>query len=164
MMDRSHTLPVTKQAKALRISRGSVYYRPKPISEDDQGLMTRMDRLHMEWPFAGARMLRDLLRQEGFTVGRKHVATLMRRMGLEALYQKPRTTQRQPAHQVYPYLLRHLAITRVNHVWAMDVTYSSGPQFLDRALSETSAGHYAAFFSIGLVQYTASGVCRFKDW
>lgn len=123
MMDRSHTLPVTKQAKALRISRGSVYYRPKPISEDDQGLMTRMDRLHMEWPFAGARMLRDLLRQEGFTVGRKHVATLMRRMGLEALYQKPRTTQRQPAHQVYPYLLRHLAITRVNHVWAMDVTY-----------------------------------------
>ena len=85
--------------------------------------MTRMDRLHMEWPFAGARMLRDLLRQEGFTVGRKHVGTLMRRMGLEALYQKPKTTQRHPAHQVYPYLLRHLAITRVNHVWAMDVTY-----------------------------------------
>ena len=74
MMNRSHTLPVTKQAKALRISRGSVYYRPKPVSEDDQGLMTRMDRLHMEWPFAGARMLRDLLRQEGLTVGRKHVA------------------------------------------------------------------------------------------
>jgi putative transposase len=123
MMNRSHTLPVTKQAKALGISRGSVYYRPKPVSEYDQGLMTRMDRLHMEWPFAGARMLRDLLRQEGLTVGRKHVATLMRRMGLEALYQKPKTTQRHPAHQVYPYLLRHLAITRVNHVWAMDVTY-----------------------------------------
>lgn len=123
MMTRSHPLPVTKQAKALGISRGSVYYRPKPVSEYDQGLMTRLDRLHLEWPFAGARMLRDLLRQEGLTVGRKHVATLMRRMGLEALYQKPKTTQRHPAHQVYPYLLRDLAITRGNHVWAMDVTY-----------------------------------------
>lgn len=123
MMTRSHPLPVTKQAKALGISRGSVYYRPKPVSEYDQGLMTRLDRLHLEWPFAGARMLRDLLRQEGLTVGRKHVATLMRRMGLEALYQKPKTTQRHPAHQVYPYLLRDLAITRGKHVWAMDVTY-----------------------------------------
>lgn len=123
MINRSHTLPVTKQAKALGISRGSVYYRPKPVSEYEQGLMTRLDRLHLEWPFAGARMLRALLRQEGLTVGRKHVATLMRRMGLEALYQKPKTTQRHPAHQVYPYLLRHLAITQVNHVWAMDVTY-----------------------------------------
>ena len=74
MMNRSHALSITKQAKALGISRGSVYYRPKPIPEADQGLMTRMDRLHMEWPFAGARMLRDLLRQEGLTVGRKHVA------------------------------------------------------------------------------------------
>jgi len=125
MMNRLHPLSVTKQAKVLGISRGSVYYHPKPISEYDQGLMTRMDRLHMAWPFAGARMLRDLLRQEGFAVGRKHVGTLMRRMGLEALYQKPKTTQRHPAHQVYPYLLRHLAITRVNHVWAMDVTYLS---------------------------------------
>ena len=123
MINRSHTLPVTKQAKALGISRGSVYYRPKPVSEYEQGLMTRLDRLHLEWPFAGARMLRALLRQEGLTVGRKHVATLMRRMGLEAMYQKPKTTQRHLAHQVYPYLLRHLAITRVNHVWAMDVTY-----------------------------------------
>ena len=77
----------------------------------------------MEFPFAGARMLRDLLRQEGFTVGRKHVGTLMRRMGLEALYRKPRTTRRHPGHQVYPYLLRDLAVTRANQVWAMDVTY-----------------------------------------
>ncbi len=123
MMDRTHTLPVTKQAKALGISRGSVYYRPKPVSKYDQGLMTRMDRLHMEWPFAGARMLRDLLRQEGCTVGRKHVATLMRRMGLEALYRKPRTSQRHPGHKVYPYLLRNLTITRSNEVWAMDITY-----------------------------------------
>ena len=123
MIDRTHKLPVTKQAKALGMSRGCVYYRPTPISEGAQTLMTQIDRLHVELPFAGARMLRDLLRQEGFTVGRKHVATLMRRMDLEALYRKPRTTQRSPAHKTYPYLLRHLAVTRVNHVWAMDVTY-----------------------------------------
>ncbi len=97
MINRSHTLPVTKQSKALGLGRGSVYYRPQPVSGYDQGLMTRMDRLHMAWPFAGARMLRDLLRQECLTVGRTHVATLMKRMGLEALYQKSKTTQRHPA-------------------------------------------------------------------
>ena len=123
MRDRLHPLLVTKQAKVLGSSRGSVYYRPKPVSEYDQGLMPCMDRLYMEWPFAGARMLRDLLRQEGFTVGRKHVGTLMRGTGLEALYQKPQTTQRHPVHQVYPYLLRDLAIIGVKHVGAMDVTY-----------------------------------------
>jgi len=123
MIDRTHPLSVTKQAKALGMSRGSIYSRVTALSERDQALMTRMDHLHLELPFAGARMLRDLLRQEGFTVGRKHVATLMRRMGLEALYRRPRTTQRSPAHKIYPYLLRHLAVTRSNHVWAMDVTY-----------------------------------------
>ena len=85
--------------------------------------MNRIDQLHLEWPFAGARMLRDLFRQEGIAVGRKHVATLMRRMGVEALYRRPRTTQRHPTHKVSPYLLRDLAITRANQVWAMDVTY-----------------------------------------
>jgi putative transposase len=123
MIDRTHKLPVIKQVKALGMSRGCVYYRPKPISEGDQTLMTQIDRLHVELPFAGARMLRDLLRQEGVTVGRKHVGALMRRMGLEALYRTPRTTQRYSAHKIYPYLLRNLAVTRGNHVWAMDVTY-----------------------------------------
>jgi putative transposase len=85
--------------------------------------MNRMDQLHMKWPFAGVRMLRDLLRQEDLLVGRKHIATLMRRMGLEALYRKPRTTQRHPRHKVYPYLLRNLQITRPNQAWAMDITY-----------------------------------------
>jgi putative transposase len=85
--------------------------------------MRRLDELHLELPFAGSRMLRDLLRREGFAVGRKHVATLMRKMGIEALYQKPRTSRRHPAHPVFPYLLRHLAITRSNHVWAADITY-----------------------------------------
>jgi putative transposase len=123
MIDLTHQLTVIIQVKALGISRGCVYYRPKPISERDQTLMTQIDRLHVELPFAGTRMLRNLVRQDGVTVGGKHVGTLMRRMGLEALYRKPRTTQRYPAHKIYPYLLRHLAVTRRNHVWAMDVTY-----------------------------------------
>ena len=123
MINPEHKLSVTKQAKALGISRGSVYYLPRPMSNCDQALMKRIDRLHLEFPFAGARMLRDLLNQEGFKVGRKHVRTLMRKMGVEALYCKPRTTKRNPAHRIYPYLLRGLPITRSNQVWAMDITY-----------------------------------------
>ncbi|GJL52861.1 MAG: transposase [Nitrospirales bacterium] len=123
MINRTHRLSLTQQAKALGLSRGSVYYRPKPISQEDQRLMNRIDQLHLEYPFAGARMLRALLRQEGNLVGRKHVRTLMTRMRLEALYRKPRTTQRHPCHQVYPYLLRDLTVTHANQVWAMDITY-----------------------------------------
>jgi putative transposase len=123
MIDRIHPLSLTKQAAALGISRGSVYYQPQPVSEHDQKLMNRIDRLHLECPFAGARMLRDLLNAEGFKVGRKHVASLMRKMGIEALYRKPKTTQRHPEHRVYPYRLRGLTIDRPNQVWAMDITY-----------------------------------------
>ena len=123
MIDRTHHLSLTKQAAALGISRGSVYYQPQPVSERDQKLMNRIDRLHLECPFAGARMLRDLLNAEGFKVGRKHVASLMRKMGIEALYRKPKTTQRHPEHRVYPYRLRGLSIDRPNQVWAMDITY-----------------------------------------
>jgi putative transposase len=123
MIDRTHPLSLTKQAAALGISRGSLYYQPQPVSERDQKLMNRIDRLHLECPFAGARMLRDLLNAEGFKVGRKHVASLMRKMGIEALYRKPKTTQRHPEHRVYPYRLRGLSIDRPNQVWAMDITY-----------------------------------------
>jgi len=123
MIDRTHPLSLTKQAAALGISRGSLYYQPQPVSERDQKLMNRIDRLHLECPFAGARMLRDLLNAEGFKVGRKHVASLMRKMGIEALYRKPKTTQRHPEHRVYPYRLRGLTIDRPNQVWAMDITY-----------------------------------------
>ena len=123
MIDRTHELSITAQAKLLSISRGSVYYQPKPISAATQALMNRIDRLHLDLPFAGSRMLRDLLRREGYPVGRKRVASLMRKMGIEALYRKPKTTQRHPGHKVYPYLLRQLAITRPNQVWAMDITY-----------------------------------------
>jgi len=123
MIDPAHSLSITRQARCLGISRGSIYYLPRPVSEQDQALMKRIDRLHLEFPFAGARMLRDLLRQEGFKVGRKHVATLMRKIGIQALYRKPRTTSKHPDHKIYPYLLRNLAITRPNQVWAMDITY-----------------------------------------
>ena len=123
MIDREHDLPITKQAKALGISRGSVYYLPRPVPAADLAAMRRMDELHLEFPFAGSRMLRDLLNKEGVEIGRRHVATLMRRMGIEALYRKPNTSKPAPGHKVYPYLLRGLTIDRPNQVWAMDITY-----------------------------------------
>jgi putative transposase len=123
MMDPKHELSITRQAEMMEISRASVYYVPRPLPEADLKLMRRIDELHLEVPFAGARMLRDLLTQEGFKVGRKHVGTLMQRMGIEALYRKPRTSRRDANHAVFPYLLRTLAIERPNQVWAMDITY-----------------------------------------
>jgi putative transposase len=123
MIDREHDLPITKQADVLRISRGSVYYLPRPVSAVDLALMRRIDELHLEFPFAGSRMLRGLLAAEGCKTGRRHVKTLMKRMGIEALYRRPRTTKPELGHKIYPYLLRGMAITRPDHVWAMDITY-----------------------------------------
>ena len=123
MIDREHDLPITKQAEVLRISRGSVYYLPRPVSATDLEVMRRLDRLHLEFPFAGSRMLQGLLVAEGCKIGRRHVKTLMQRMGIEALYRRPRTTKPEPGHKIYPYLLRGMAITRPNQVWAMDITY-----------------------------------------
>jgi len=123
MIDRAHDLPISQQAKVLNISRGSVYYLPRPVSASDLALMRRIDELHLEFPFAGSRMLRGLLAAEGSKVGRRHVKTLMRRMGIEALYRRPRTTKPEPGHKIYPYLLRGLEIARPNQVWAMDITY-----------------------------------------
>jgi putative transposase len=123
MIDHSHALPLTRQAEALGISRSSLYYQPEPVSAADLALMRRMDELHLEFPFAGSRMLRDLLLAEGFTAGRLHVSTLMKRMGIEALYRKPNTSKPAPGHQIYPYLLRKLSVTRPNQAWAMDITY-----------------------------------------
>ena len=123
MIDRDHELPITKQAEVLRISRGSVYYLPRPVSAADLAQMRRLDELHLEFPFAGSRMLRGLVAAEGCKVGRRHVKTLMQRMGIEALYRRPRTTKPEPGHKIYPYLLRGLEIERPNQVWAMDITY-----------------------------------------
>jgi len=123
MIDRAHDLAITRQAEALNISRGSGYYLPRPVSDADLAIMRRLDRLHMEYPFAGSRMLRSLLVADGCKIGRRHVKTLMRRMGIEALYRRPRTTKPEPGHKIYPYLLRGIEITRPNQVWAMDITY-----------------------------------------
>jgi putative transposase len=123
LIDRDHDLPIAKQAEVLRISRGSVYYLPRPVSGADLALMRRLDELHLEFPFAGSRMLRGLMAAEGCKVGRRHVKTLMQRMGIEALYRRPRTTKPEPGHKIYPYLLRGMEITRPNQVWAMDITY-----------------------------------------
>ncbi|MBB6486887.1 putative transposase [Rhizobium lusitanum] len=123
MIDRSHKLSVARQAKLLGFSRGSVYYSPRPVSDGDLALMRRIDELHLDYPFAGSRMLQGLLRGEGLNAGRLHVATLMKKMGIEAIYRRPNTSKPAPGHKFYPYLLRKLAVTRPNQVWAMDLTY-----------------------------------------
>ena len=123
MINRTHALPVVRQCQLLALSRSTAYYQPTPVSAADLALLRRVDELHLDHPFAGARMLRDLLRREGHSIGRRHVSTLMTRMGIGALYRKPHTSQRHPAHPVYPYLLRNVEITRSNHVWAADITY-----------------------------------------
>jgi putative transposase len=123
MIDRTHELSITRQAQLVGISRGTVYYLPQPVSPEDLALMRRIDELHLEYPWAGARRLRDWLQREGHAVGRKHVRTLMRRMGIEPLYRKPNTSKRHPGHKIYPYLLRNVAITAPNQAWCMDITY-----------------------------------------
>jgi putative transposase len=123
MIDRTHDLPVTRQCQILKLARSTAYYRPQSTSGTDLLLMRRIDELHLEYPFAGSRMLRDMLRREGQQIGRKHVRTLMKKMGIEALYRKPNTSQRHAAHPIYPYLLRNLKIDRSNQVWATDITY-----------------------------------------
>ena len=123
MIDRDHDLPIIKQAKALGISRGSAYHRPRPVSAAALAVMRRMDELHLEFPFAGSRMLRDLPNKEGVEIGRRRVATLMKRMGIEALYRKPDTSKPAPGHKIYPYLLRGMTIDRPNQARAMDLTY-----------------------------------------
>jgi putative transposase len=123
MIDRAHELPLTKQAETLNISRRSIYFVPEPVSPTDLAVMRQMDELHLEFPFAGSRMLRDLLAADGSKIGRRHVTTLMRKMGIEAVYRKPNMSKPTPGHKIFPYLLRGLTIDRPNQVWATDITY-----------------------------------------
>jgi putative transposase len=123
MIDREHALPLGRQAVLVGLSRGAIYYEPRPLPERDLKLMRRIDELHLEHPFAGSRMLRDLLNLDDHRVGRKHVTSLMRRMGIEAIYCRKNTSRPHPEHSVYRYLLRHLRIDRPNQVWAADITY-----------------------------------------
>ena len=123
MIDREHPLSVVRQARLLEISRGSVYYQPRPTNEVDLALMRRIDELHLEHPFMGARMMCRQLQRQGIHVGRRHLSTLMDRMGIQALCPQPGTSKRHPQHKIYPYLLRKVAIRRANQVWALDTTY-----------------------------------------
>ena len=123
MIDRNHDLTLTRQAELLDISRGSVYYLPRPTSTADLALMRRIDELHLEHPFMGARMLRDQLQRQGVKAGRRHIGTLMQRMGIQALAPQPGTSKRAPGHKIYPYLSRKVPIVRANQVWALDTTY-----------------------------------------
>jgi putative transposase len=123
MIDQSHELTVTRQAELLGLSRSNVYYLPRAVPEADLALMRRIDELHLSYPFAGARMLRDMLHLEDILVGRRHIGTLMEKMGIEAIYRKRNTSKPHPEHRIYPYLLRDLVIDRPNQVWATDLTY-----------------------------------------
>ena len=123
MIDRGHALPVTRQAQVLQISRGTVYYQPRPVSAADLSIMRQIDALHLDYPFAGSRMLRDLLGRTGVSVGRRHVASLMKRMGIEAIYRRPRTSKPGPGHKIYPYLLRGVTVGQPDQVWCTDITY-----------------------------------------
>jgi putative transposase len=123
MIDREHDLPVKRQAEVLSLARSSVYYQPRSVSAADLAIMRRIDQLHLDFPFAGSRMLRDFLRAEGVKIGRCRVITLMHRMGIEALYRRPNTSKPAPGHLVFPYLLRKMTVDRPNQVWAMDITY-----------------------------------------
>ena len=123
MIDRGAKVSVKGQTELLNLSRSSVYYTPRPLSDRDLMLMRRIDELHLELPFYGSRKLADRLQREGHEVGRRHVRTLMRRMGIEALYRRPRTSIPARGAAIYPYLLSGVTIERPNQVWASDITY-----------------------------------------
>src|SRR5271165_2862163 len=123
MIDRNHDLPLVRQAELLRLSRSNLYYEPRPVPAAELAIMRRIDELHLDYPFAGSRMLRDLLRGEGIAIGRDQVTTMMQRMAIEAVYRRPHTSNPADGHKVFPYLLRGLTIERVNQAWAMDITY-----------------------------------------
>lgn len=153
MIDREFKLSIGRQAQLLGISRGSVYYLPKPLSELDRNTMRRLDELHLKHPFMGARQLRDQLNLQGVKIGRKHVKTLMQRMNIEAMYCKPNTSKKMPGHEIYPYLLRGITIDRANQVWALDTTYipmSKGFAYLTAVVDWASRKVLAAKVAITL--------------
>ena len=123
MIDPEHELPLSRQSIIVGISRSSLYYKAVPISERDLELMRLIDEIHLKHPFMGSRSIRDQLQEKGYQVGRQHVSALMKKMGIAALYRKPRLSKPHPDHKVYPYLMRGLEITRANRVWASDITY-----------------------------------------
>ena len=168
MIDRKHELSIVRQAEFVGISRSSVYYTPRPIDETELALMLRIDVLHMSYPFAGARMLSDLLNRQCDADGvlfspvcRKRASRLMRRMDIKALYRRPGTSKRHPGHQVFPYLLRMIDISASNHVWALDTTYipmEKGFVYLTAVLDWASRKVHAHKVAITLEASHAVGV------
>ena len=124
MIDRQHELPLPRQGEILEISRLSLYYQAVPVSEQDLKVMRVIDEINMKHPFMGSRSLKNQLKDRGCEVGRGHVRTLMQKLGITALYQKPRLSDPHPDHTIYPYLLRDKEITRSNAVWYSDITHS----------------------------------------
>jgi len=123
MITPEHPLPITRQCRLLDLARSSFYYRPKPLSARDLELMGAIDEIHLQYPFYGSRRIMHELRGRGYRVGRGHVSRLMRKMGIRAIWRRPRTTIPHPGHKVYPYLLRDMDITRAGQVWCADITY-----------------------------------------
>jgi len=123
MIDKEHPLPITEQCKILQISRSSIYYDPVLLRDKDRELIRLIDEIHLEDPCLGSRGMKSALKISGHKVGRIHVRTLMRKMGIEAIYKKPRLSKPHPGHKIYPYLLRGLDITEANSVWCSDITY-----------------------------------------
>ncbi len=122
MIGRDHGLPLRRQAEVLQPSRSTLYCEPRPVPAAELAVMRRADELHLDYPFAGSRTMRDLLRGEGIATGRERVVTMMRRTGIEALYRRPNTSKPAAGHKVHPCLLRGLDAVRPNQVWAMDIT------------------------------------------
>jgi putative transposase len=123
MIDKEHAMPITRQCHILQLSRSSIYYMSCPLNDTDRELIRLIDEIHLEEPYLGSRGMKNALRMRGHKVGRIHVRTLMRKMGIEALYKKPRLSKPHPGHAVYPYLLRGLDIAEANTVWCSDITY-----------------------------------------
>ncbi len=123
MIDKEHPLPITRQCTILNLSRSGIYYTPVPISDGDRELMRIIDEIHLEEPYLGSGGIKSILKRRAYTAGRIHVRALMRKMGIEAVYKKPRLSKPHPGHKVYPYLLRGLDILEANQVWCSDITY-----------------------------------------
>jgi putative transposase len=123
MIDRKAKIPIKRQWALLKLPRSTAYYKPIEVPLSDVELMKRIDELHLHWPFAGSQMMRDFLKQDSYKVGRRHVRTMMRKMGIDVLYRKPNTSRRKAGHHIYPYLLRNLPVVRPNQVWAADIAY-----------------------------------------
>ena len=123
MITREHPLSLTRQCRLLNLSRSGIYYTPVPVSDKDRVLMRLMDEMHLKYPFQGSRGIKNELWNKGYKVGRSHIRTLMKKMGIEAIYKKPRLSAPHPDHKIYPYLLRGLSITEANAVWTSDITY-----------------------------------------